>query len=62
MLKISKEQKEAIKNGDMTVLIKVLEDEKEYFRQRLLNEKNEFSFIQGAAYYSEELRKLFVNN
>lgn len=59
MLKISKEESQEIRNGNLLVLKKVLLKEREEFRKRLVLEKEDIRFVQGAAYYSDELCKLF---
>ena len=55
---VSPLKKEAIRRGDISVLKGVIDEEIEKLTKKLVNEKNEFKFIQGQAYYAMALRDL----
>jgi len=55
MIQTNPEERAAIAQGHIPTLKTVLEREHKKLLVRLLNEKKEFQFAQGEAYYSQEL-------
>jgi len=55
---VSRDQKERLRNGDIVLLKKLLQEEEKLLINRLLNETQNTAKIQGAGLFLQSLRKL----